>query len=275
MNLFLERYKKLLGEDFKELEKYLDFKPKQSIRVNTLKISEKELVSRMKEKGVVLQKIDWLDYGYSVEKSPFNLVSGPEYLQGYFFIQESASQLAVQVLNPKSDELVLDCCAAPGAKTTQISQCMKNEGKLIALELKSERISALRNNLERCGVRNCIVYDYDARKVQDLGIEFDKILADAPCSGNFVLEKGWFEKRKLRDIVQNTKKQKEILKSCFSVLKSGGVLVYSTCSLEPEEDEEIVGWILENFDVSLNGATKLWPHINKTQGFFVAEFKKK
>lgn len=275
MNVFLERYKKALGNEFNEFERYLDFKPKQSIRVNTLKIKEKELVERLAKKGVKLKKAEWLDFGYEVESSNFNLVSSPEYLQGYFFIQEKASQLAVQVLAPKSGETVLDCCAAPGAKTTQISQYMQNKGRVIALDMREDRIASLKNNLERCGVKNTVIYHYDARKTEELGLQFDRILVDAPCSGNFILEKEWFRKRKLGDILQNTKKQKSILKSALNCLKPNGIMVYSTCSLEPEEDEEIVEWLISNFDVILEEATKLWPHRMKAQGFFIAKIRKK
>jgi NOL1/NOP2/sun family putative RNA methylase len=274
MNIFLERYKSILGEEFKELEKYINFKPRQSIRVNTLKNSDKELIVRLEKKGIKLSKISWLEHGYDVIKSPFNLVSSSEYLQGFFFIQEKASQLPVKILNPQPGELVLDCCAAPGAKTTQIAQYMQNKGRILALDMKKERMFALKNNIERCGVKNTIIYNYDARESEELGTKFDKILVDAPCSGNFVQEKEWFRKRNLEDIQQNTKKQKSILKSALNCLKTNGILVYSTCSLETEEDEDIVSWALDNFDISLDGATKLWPHRTQTQGFFVAKFVK-
>ena len=274
MNIFVKRYKKFLGNDFKDFEKYLDFRPKQSIRVNTLKIDEKELVSRLAKKRVELEKIKWLDYGYEINKTPFNLVSSPEYLQGYFFIQDSASQLPVKILDPKMGEAVLDCCAAPGAKTTHIAQYMQNKGKIIALEMNKARIFALTNNLERLGIKNTLTYNMDARKTEELGLMFDKILVDAPCSGNFTQEKDWFQKRKIEDIIQNTKKQKNILKSALNCLKTNGIMVYSTCSLESEEDEEIVQWLADNFDVKIESQTKLWPHINKTQGFFAAKIKK-
>jgi tRNA (cytosine40_48-C5)-methyltransferase len=271
---FLERYKKILGNEFNEFEKYLNFKPKQAIRVNTLKINEKELVERLTKKGVKLRKIDWLDFGYEIESSPFNIVSSPEFLQGYFFIQEKASQLAVQILAPKPGETVLDCCAAPGAKTTQMAQYMQNKGKIAALDMRKDRILVLNNNLERCGVRNTAVYNYDARDAGSLGIKFDKVLLDAPCSGNFTQENDWFMKRDLKGVIQNTKKQKSILKSALNCLKRGGILVYSTCSLEPEEDEDMVSWAVDNLGVVSEGATKLWPHKMQSQGFFIAKLRK-
>ena len=272
MNILLQRYKEQLGEEFSQID--INFKPKQSIRINTLKVKEQELIERLQEKQVKLEKISWLKHGYDVIKTPFNLVSSPEYLQGYFFIQEKASQLPVKILNPKPYELVLDCCAAPGAKTTQIAQWMGNKGKLVALELKQERIFALRNNLERCGVMNTIVYHKDARNTEELSLKFDKILVDAPCSGNYTQEKDWLNKRKTGDVEFNVKKQKSILKSAINCLKPKGTLVYSTCSLEPEEDEGVIEWLESNFDIKIEGATKLWPHRTKTQGFFAAKITK-
>jgi len=274
MNIFLQRYKDQLGKEYPELEKNLGFRPLQSIRVNTLKIKEEELVRRLQEKQVKVEKISWLKNGYDIIKTPFNIVSSSEYLQGYFFIQEKASQLPVKILNPKPEDLVLDCCAAPGAKTTQIAQEMQNKGRLVAMDFKQERIYALKNNMERCGVKNAILYHHDARNIESLGLKFDKILVDAPCSGNFTQEKDWFSKRKIQDVEFNVKKQKTILQSAINSLKPKGTLVYSTCSLETEEDEGIIEWALKNFEVKAEGATKLWPHRNKTQGFFAAKLKK-
>jgi NOL1/NOP2/sun family putative RNA methylase len=189
-------------------------------------------------------------------------------------------------------------CAAPGSKTTQLAQLMKNSGVIVALDVKNDRLRVLRNNLERCGVENVLTYSKDARYVSDLGIKFDKVLLDAPCSGNFVIENDWFIKRELEGVVECSVVQKSLLKSALSVLKPGGVLVYSTCSLEPEEDELVIDWLLSNFKVELEeislkigseGLVKVekqvlsselsktrrfWPNLSKTQGFFVAKIRK-
>jgi NOL1/NOP2/sun family putative RNA methylase len=284
MNFFLSRYKEL-GHEIEPDKMTI----KQSIRVNTLKISEQELLKRL-EKKVKLTKIPFTDSGYWVE-SDFALSSTPEYLQGYYYIQEAASQLPVKVLSPENTDAVLDMCAAPGSKTTQLAQVMGNKGSIVALESNSSRLAALKNNLERCGVTNCIIYQKDAAHADDLGILFDKVLLDAPCSGNFVTDSAWFDKRSIEGIKLMAKTQKELLRAAVRVLKPSGTLVYSTCSLEPEEDEEVIEWALDTFPVKLvetglkvgdsgiTAMTKLcrrfWPGKTGTQGFFIAKLCKR
>ncbi len=285
MDPFLKRYKEFGHDIVPE-----NIGIRQSIRINTLKISEKDCVSRLKKKGVHLERIPFLKHGYWVSSS-FNLVSTQEYLQGYYYIQEAASQVPVEVLNPVSSDKVLDMAASPGSKTTQLAQRMGNKGTIIALESNRFRIPKLVNNLERLGVKNTIVYHKDARYASDLGLEFDKVLLDAPCSGNFTQDRDWFAKRSLSDLPVMAKLQRSLLAVAVDVLRSGGVLVYSTCSLEPEENEQVIEWALENLPVSLektglsvgeSGLTektvlcrRFWPDTSGTQGFFVAKLIRK
>ncbi|MBU0461123.1 MAG: RsmB/NOP family class I SAM-dependent RNA methyltransferase [Nanoarchaeota archaeon] len=284
MNRFLERYKKL-GQDIDPNE----IKIKPSLRVNTLKINESDLIRRLKNKKVRLEKIPFLENGYWYE-SAFSLGSTPEYLQGYYYLQEAASQLPAQALSPAKDDVVLDCCAAPGSKTTQLAQIMDNEGMIIALDNNKKRLESLKNNVERMGVKNAMIYQIDAKMVKSLGMIFDKILVDAPCSGNFAIDKDWLTKRDMAGIKNNAMKQKSIISICINILKPDGILVYSTCSLEPEEDEQIIEYALNNFDVKLEkldldigdpGITsktklckRLWPNKTGTQGFFIAKLRK-
>lgn len=272
---------------------------KPSLRVNTLRISEAEIISRLKVLGVKLTKIDYTTYGYYYETT-FSLGATPEYLQGYYYLQEAASQLPPKVLEPKQDEVVLDMCAAPGSKTTQIAQYMQNKGTLVALDADPRRLFALRNNLERCGVTNALLYKKDSRFVFDLGIQFDKVLLDAPCSGNYVIEEDFFIKKSVDGIRERSRLQKELLKAAIRVLKKGGTLVYSTCSLEPEENEFNVEWVLskypemkledtglsigeegltEAFGKKLNPEVskcrRFWPEKTGTEGFFIAKLVKK
>jgi len=290
MNFFLDRYKNL-GETVSRI------KLKPSLRVNTLKISEKVLKNRLEKLGVKLEKIPFTKNGYYYS-SRFSLGAITEYLLGYYYLQEAAAQLPVQVLDPRSDETVLDCCAAPGGKTTQIAQLMKNKGVLIALDKKKHRIVSLKTNLERCGVNNCIAYLMDANKVKSLDMQFDKILLDAPCSGNFITDPAWFKKRDIDGIRRAAEIQKSLIEKSLSVLKKGGILVYSTCSLEPEENELNMQWMLKRFkvkiekiniDIGSKGLTKVfdkrldksianckrfWPNKTSTEGFFIAKIKK-
>ncbi|MFH1506658.1 MAG: RsmB/NOP family class I SAM-dependent RNA methyltransferase [archaeon] len=293
MSELLERYKEL-GEDFDPE----DIEIKRSLRANTLKIDEKAIVKRLNKENIYLIKVPFLDYGYYYD-SEFSLGATPEYLQGYYYLQEAASQLPVQVLQPKPGDLILDMAASPGSKTTQIAQYMKNKGKIVALDNDTRRLASLRNNLERCGVINCVLYKKDARFATDFKMEFDKILLDAPCSGNFAIEKEFFDKRKLADIKDNAKVQREMLKAAIKVLKKGGILVYSTCSLEPEENEMNINWLLGKFDnlsleetglklgdeglvevfgeklnPDIKKCRRFWPHKTDTEGFFIAKIRK-
>lgn len=298
MNELVDRYKLLLKDDFKNFEKYSKNPLRQSIRVNTLKTSTEELISRLKKKGVDIEKVPFLDCGFIVNHSRFSIGSTSEYLQGYYYIQEIASQVPVQVLMPSQNDLVLDMAAAPGGKTTQAAQYMKNTGCIFACEKKSFRLESLKNNLNRLGVRNTLVYKKDSRFAQELNTQFDKILLDAPCSGNYMIDEDWFNKRNVSDILSQSKIQRELLKSAFEVLKPGGTIVYSTCSLEPEENEQNIDWFVGKYGVTIEKinlqigspgltnifGTKLnddvtrcirfWPHVTNTSGFFVAKLRK-
>jgi len=290
MNVFIERYKQL-GEEFNPED--VNLKP--ALRINTLKIKDAELIRRINAK---LTKIAFLKHGYYYE-SDYAVGAMPEYLQGYYYLQETASQLPAEVLDPEEDDLVLDMCAAPGSKTTQLAMMMNNTGKIIALELNNPRLPSLQNNLERCGVTNTLVYKKDARYADDLNLQFDKILLDAPCSGNFANDENWLEERKLEDLKQMSKTQRQLLESALNVLKPNGVLVYSTCSLEPEENELNIDWLLKahknvslekiNLEIGDPGLTnafgkelnkeiskckRLWPYKTGTQGFFLARIRK-
>ena len=278
-----ERYKKL-GESPKEIQ----LNP--VLRVNILKISDKELINRLTKKGVKLKKIPYLEHGYEIKKSEFSIGASIEYLLGYLYLQEAASQLPVQILNPKTGEKILDMAAAPGGKTTHLAMLMKNQDLLVALD-KGSRVKKLKNNLERLGVENTIVYKKDARFILDFNLTFDKILLDAPCSGNFVVDENWYKNEK------NTQLQKELLEAAAKVLKKGGELLYSTCSLEPEENELIIQYAIDNLNLELldidclgdEGLTdifgeklhasikkcrRLWPWKTNTQGFFIAKLRK-
>ena len=284
-----ERYK-LLGVEFEEKADILP-----SIRINTLKIEPEQIIQRLESKGVELKKIEYLDFGYSYE-SEFSLASTQEYLQGYFYIQEAASQLPVQVLGVKKNDKVLDMAASPGSKTTQIAQYTDN--LIFALDVQRQRLESLKNNVERLGVRNVVILNKDAKHADDLG-QFDKVLLDAPCSGNFCINPTYYKDRTVFDIKERAKLQKDLIKTAYKCLKVGGFLVYSTCSLEVEENEEVIDFALKNtgfevidtslkigdegltktydrtLDSSISKCRRFWPHKTGTEGFFIAKLVKK
>lgn len=282
MNLFEQRYKEFGGE-------IKAFNLQKAIRVNTLKISSAKLKDRLEKRGVILKKIPFVDDGFFVVRTKHSLVSIPEYLLGLFYIQDAASQVPAHILNPK-DEVVLDACAAPGGKTIQLASIAK---AVVATESDEERFKKLAYNLERLGINNCIAYNMD---VFDVKKKFPFILLDAPCSGNYMLEKDWLQKNTLKRIQERSTIQKRLITHMISLLDKNGVLVYSTCSLEPEEDEYVIQYALDNFNVKLDmidmigepglnqalGTSfdktmtycrRFWPSKTRTIGFFVARLR--
>ena len=287
---FLARYREL-GSNLTGYET-----TPQAIRVNPLKITDTELVETLSEQGVTLEKIPYLDHGYKVIASPFSLGAGIEYLLGMYSLQETASQYPVQALQPNSSDRLLDMASAPGGKTTQAAAYMKNKGTITAVDVSRRRLYATENNLERCGVTNTIIYHVDALDLSDKPL-FTKILLDAPCSGNYVTDPNWFSKRTQADIESNAEIQRRLLDKALNLLETGGTLLYSTCSLEPEENELNIQWLLENHGVEvekLNGegspalteangvslderishCRRFWPDETGTQGFFAAKVVK-
>jgi len=288
---FLDRYRtlghRLAGDE----------KTPQAIRVNTLKTSDAEMMETLTSLGVKLARVPYLDHGYVVEESGFSLGASIEYLLGLYSLQESASQSAAQTLAPNAGDTVLDMCAAPGGKTTQIAAYMGNRGQLYAVDVDRRRVYALENNLERCGVENSLVYRGDVTSMEP-GTRFNKVLLDAPCSGNYVTDPSWFRKRSIKDVHGNAEVQRRLLSAAVRHLESEGNLLYATCSLEPEEDELNMQWLLRNHEVALEeidgpgerGLTEVfgqklceeisrcrrfWPDTAHTQGFFLAKVVKR
>lgn len=287
-DFFSDRYRKL-GWEIAEPQ------VKQAIRVNAANTQKETVISRLKSQGVELQKIPFLEDGYWIKKSKFSLGATPEYLLGLYSIQEAASQIPATLFKGLEGLQVLDACAAPGGKTVQLADLMRNTGVLIALDVKRRRLTALSNHLERCRVENTIVYNLDARKASRLNMKFTRILLDIPCSGNFATDSDWFNRRTIKDVERNAGMQKEIISEALKILEDDGELVYSTCSLEPEENESNINWAIRTFNVevvnvdcfgekaaievfgekldnSIEGCRRIWP--GSTQGFFVCKLRK-
>jgi len=259
---FIERYSKLTDWDkFKEYSlKFL----RRSIRINTLKISVEECKKRLEKKWILTQ-IPWCREGFWLEHKEGRRDIGNtiEHSIGYIYVQEAVSMIPPIVLNPKPGEIVLDMCAAPGSKASQIAALMENKGVLIANDYKGIRIAPLGINLQRTGVTNEIITLMEGRFFKDF--KFDKILLDAPCSGTGTIRKSLKTIRMWNPnmITRLTGQQKQLIDNAFNNLKEGGTLVYSTCSLEPEE-----------YNTEIEKCLRLWPQDNDTEGFFVAKIVK-
>ncbi|MEM3443143.1 MAG: RsmB/NOP family class I SAM-dependent RNA methyltransferase [Candidatus Bathyarchaeia archaeon] len=284
---FIKRYEELGW-------KYRDVRLRQAIRINRINAKPEDVVRRLKALGIELEKVPFLESGYWVRKAKCSVGATTEYLIGIYSIQEAASQIPATLFTDLQNKTVLDACAAPGGKTVQLADLMNNTGVIIALDVKKQRLTALANQLERCGVKNTIMYNLDARKASHLKIKFDRILLDVPCSGNFAADEEWFNRRTIRDMERNARLQREILAEAANVLADDGEIVYSTCSLEPEEDELNIDWavktldlkveeiscygeksstkVLGKLDSQIENCRRLWPE--KTQGFFLCKLKR-
>jgi NOL1/NOP2/sun family putative RNA methylase len=270
---------------------------RQAIRLNLANTKKKNhFVERLQGLGLVLDKIPFLDSGYWVRKSKISAGATVEYLLGLYSIQEAAAQIPVTLFSSLKGRKVLDACAAPGGKTVQIADRMDNSGLVIALDINKKRLVALSNHLERCHVRCVAAYNMDAKKASTLNLHFERILLDVPCSGNFYSDSQWFRRRSLKDVEHNAEVQKKILKETVKCLSADGEIVYSTCSLEPEENELNMQWALDELGLQIeqidslgeNGLTnvfgqklddsislsrRIWP--GDTQGFFVCKLRRK
>ncbi len=224
-----------------------------------------------------------------------------EYLRGYYYIQDLSSCVAVDALEiPYSDRtVVLDMAAAPGGKTTHIAQKLNNKGLIVACESKSERLPSLVFNLSRCFVKNTAVFNMRAEEIQTLGIKFDRVLLDAPCTCEGIIQKDMSRKksRTLRDLEICSVLQKKMIIAGFDALKPNGLMVYSTCSFAPEENEMVIQHLINNckdaqiepiglgsdgltrfnkfeFVGEMNQTKRLYPHFHNTNGFFIAKIRK-
>ncbi|HLP79879.1 MAG TPA: RsmB/NOP family class I SAM-dependent RNA methyltransferase [Acidobacteriota bacterium] len=304
---FEERYKALLGEDnYKRFIDYsLSFK-RRGIRVNTLKTSVKDIKKRL-SKSWNLIPVPWYSDAFWIEhkgtgddhrRDVGNLI---EHALGYIYIQDPASAIPPLVLDPKPGEKVLDMCAAPGSKTTQMSQLMNNTGIIVANEIIGTRIAALGVNVQRMGSQNVMISQADATRLPK--VMFDKILLDAPCSGVGTIRKSprtinMWNPGMIQRLVLT---QQKLLEAAYERLAPGGTIVYSTCTTEPEENEGIVSWFVkkypdmsvapikldivrsppvtefagEVYDSQVKNVLRIWPYDNDTEGFFVSKLVKK
>lgn len=296
---FLEKMQKLLGEkEYQELVAALNGQRQYGLRVNTLKISVEEMQGLLPNMS---EKVPWTTDGFYLgsDETPGR---HPYYHAGLYYIQEPSAMLPGQILGAQPGEKVLDLCAAPGGKTVQIAAAMKGKGLLVSNDINSERVKALVKNIELCGVRNAIVLNESPERIaQRFEGYFDRVIIDAPCSGEGMFRKDEAAARSWESFKceRCTKLQEPILQSADLLLKPGGTLVYSTCTFSPEEDEQMIKGFIDKHcqyelvdipkvagieggrpqwaggDESLSRAARLWPHRVRGEGHFVAKLVKK
>jgi ribosomal RNA methyltransferase Nop2 len=276
------------------------------IRTNTLRTHRRELAQALINRGVNLEPVGkWTKVGLQIFESQVPLGATPEYLAGHYILQAASSFLPVMALAPQENERVLDMAAAPGGKTTHIAALMRNTGCVFANDANKNRAKGLIGNIHRMGVKNTIVCNYSALEFPKVMGGFDRVLLDAPCSGTGVIAKDQSVKtnKTEKDFLKMPHLQKQLLIAAIDSVdhasKTGGYIVYSTCSVTVEENEQVVQYALSKrpnvklvstglifgkegftrhmgkiFHPSLNLTRRYYPHSYNVDGFFVAKFKK-
>lgn len=294
---FLEKMQNILGDEYDAFIKTYEENRKAALRINTLKGNSEKLFSVLGEK---LSPVPWTSDGYFY---PDTMQPGksPLHEAGAYYIQEPSAMLPAELLNAQPGECILDLCAAPGGKTTKIAADMKGEGLLVANEIHPKRAAILSSNVERMGIKNAVVTNESSdRLLKKFPEFFDRILVDAPCSGEGMFRKDeearaqWSEE----NVIKCAVRQKEILDNAAAMLRPGGRLVYSTCTFSPEENEKmIIDFLNDHPEFSVektdtppcisNGRPELagnderaaftfriWPHLTEGEGHFAAVLKK-
>ena len=288
---FLDKYQAQLSQtDFEQFLEYCQKPLRKSIRVNTLKISVADFLKIAEEKDWELTQISWCKEGFWIEREDRSesLGNSIEHFLGLFYIQEASSMIPPEILNPQPGERVLDMAAAPGSKTSQLAAKMQNQGVLVSNEPVVKRIKGMVSNIERLGAICSVVSRKEGQYFGENAVNFfDKILLDAPCTGEGTVRKdskaldNWSQE----NIEGMSRLQKQLIRAAFESLKPDGEMVYSTCTLATEENEEVVNYLLEEFKGNAElvtfklgkeeaGMHTIWPQLYDSEGFFVAKIRK-
>lgn len=264
------------------------FKEKRvTARVNTVKLSKEELLTELKNEGVEVTELSTLE-AIDIKKSPKPIYELEAYKKGYFHIQDIASQLCIEALEPKAGERILDLCAAPGGKTFTIAEVTDNKAQITSCDIYPQRVDLIRDGAKRLGLAVSAVLN-DASEFNEALGSFDRVLCDVPCSGlGIISKKPEIKYKRLDDIKELLPVQRKILETSARYVKSGGTLIYSTCSVNPNENRRMCDSFLKNHPEfrsvkALPTETRmqdegdyltLMPHINGCDGFFIAKFIK-
>lgn len=278
-----------------------------TIRTNSLKARRSSLMQSLQARKVQCDAVgSWTKVGIKVYESAVPVGATPEYLGGHYMIQSASSFIPVMALAPQENETILDMAAAPGGKTTYIGQLMKNSGTLFANDLRRDRCKALVANVHRMGLTNVIVTNMDGKGLGKILPKLDRVLLDAPCTGSGIISRdpSVKVKRGIKDFEEHSRLQKELLLTAIDMVdagsKSGGYIVYSTCSVSVEENEAVIDHALKvrnvelvsfssavgfgvegltkyrdkRFSPSMSLCRRFYPHVHNMDGFFVAKLKK-
>lgn len=297
--IFKERYAAIVDDKDAFFGCLSTLQPR-SFRINTLKSNAEDVIEQFKKYDIQIGQVPWYEDAFISEEP--DIGSTFEHFSGKIYMQELVSMLPPIIVKKELEKakLVLDGCAAPGSKTTQIAAMMQNKSTIVANDISYNRIRALKFNLEKTGVFNTVITNKDLRNFQNM--PFDLVFLDAPCSSEGTMRKnfGLFSLWSEKNIKKLAKTQKQLILKAFDLLSPGGVLVYSTCTFGPEENEAVIDHLLNERDATMEAieianlklsptvkdwkgyefheevkkAVRIWPHHNNTGGFFLAKVRK-
>ena len=317
--LFLERMQRLLGDEYPAFAAALQEQPVSGLRVNTLKLSAEEF---LKISPFPLgERVAWCDSAFTLTPAPLPSLTPnpspdgrgegvrepgkhPYHLAGLYYLQDPSAMAPAELLDPQPGENVLDLAAAPGGKTTALAALMQGKGLLVANEIKDKRVGHLAVNVERWGAGNVVITNETPERLADhFGAFFDRVLVDAPCSGEGMFRKDMGARRdwSLEMVAGCAIRQRNILRLAAKLVQPGGYLLYSTCTFAPEEDEQVISTFLDEFPEysverlpdlpglqrgrpewtkagdrgkGIGGAVRLFPHHVKGDGHFICMMRR-
>lgn len=277
---------------FQETEKlceWMNQTPTIDLRVNILRSSLEEVKSAFKSAGILARPIPGLPQGLRLISSTGSIQNLPGFREGWWTVQDSSAQLVGHLLDPQPGEVVIDACAAPGGKTTHIAELMGDRGKIWAIDKTASRLRKLQENTQRLHLQSIEICTGDCCNFKEFYNIADRVLLDAPCSGLGTLHRHadarW--RQTPVSVQELSQLQRRLISHTAKFVKSGGVLVYATCTLHPAENEEIISeflatnphWQIEPpsfdlWDISASGWLKVWPHQQDMDGFFMLRLRK-
>ena len=285
-------YKQYGEENGRKILAGLNSTPKVTVRVNTCKADYDEVYERLEEMGYDIEE------GYACPEAIIirggrSIESNPLFIEGAITVQDESAMLVAPLLDLEENDTVLDLCAAPGGKTTHIAELLEGKGKVYGFDLHENKLSLIKDNAERLGLNNIEIKEMDATKIDSLYVSSaDKVLIDVPCSGIGIIRKKpeikWNKTRKsLKELIPT---QREIMENAWQYLKNGGIMIYSTCTLNKEENEDNVEWFvnkhkdaqvekiflgsMDNFVYNSDGSLTILPN-EYMDGFYIAKIVKK
>jgi len=279
-----EMWQSEYGNECEKMLEAFSHAPYMTLRVNTLKTTVDEFLSMLEERGIPAKRGKYASTAVNLRASvSLDMLAD---LEEYYFVQDEASQLAVLTLGAREGETVIDCCACPGGKSIGTAISMGNRGRIISLDLHKSKLGLITKSAERLGVSIIETSVQNGTEVKEDMPAADKIICDVPCSGLGVIAKKPDIRHKKREEIENLPAiQRKILETNAAYLKSGGDMIYSTCTLSPEENKNVVlDFLASHGEFSLcpfeiggvknDGMAELFPHVHKTDGFFIAKLHK-